>query len=757
VLTRIDQLRNIGRFAAFQQRAEPLGRLALIFARNGYGKTTICAVLRAAAAQESSPIDERLHLGQGGVPTASLAFDPGGTVAFQNGAWNRRPPNILVFDGDFIRRNVHAADEVTRDNKRQLLRVIVGATGVTLAETVNAIDAKNTKLNGELKDIERAIHTAHPIISDYAVYANASVPDDIETRIESHRRRLVAAQRIIDVRTRMNIGLWQQLPKLDVVIAALDNVLDGASAAVEQRVADHMAKHAFDANGRRWLAYGAARAKDNCPYCDQDLRPSAIAADFKVLFGAAYTELVKLVEILLAIVKALISGSSSSKSIRDVVEANRSALEFWRQVGDLPALEDLSDEQVQAFVAALQPLERALERKLETPLQRMRLSDAEVEAASRALEQLEAHALQFLACNQAIEVVRQDSRREVTVPQLREFQSELDKRLALQAKTHDPLKTLCDEWRAKTAQKAALVQDRTAAQQALTAHVASTAAAYETGINEMLEAFGTNFRLCQTKASYVGRDPNTEYCIDVNGHLLKVGESGSSNKPSFRTVLSAGDKSSLALALFVTQVKQRADLADCIIVLDDPFSSQDTARQFETASQIRLIASQARQVIVLSHDPRFLHLIEKDKAALPVTQHQIVAESDWVANLRTWNVEEEVKADYVRRAERIRHFASTGAHLTGCSGPLLAGDIRVFVEEYIDLRFPGRFAARTLLGAMVDDIDAAGSNDHLWAYRVELRALNEFSRPDHHRGTTPPDPDQLRAQCRKVVKIIGAY
>lgn len=42
---------------------------------------------------------------------------------------NRNQPSILIFDGDFIHRNVHAADEVIRDNKLQLLLAIVGATG----------------------------------------------------------------------------------------------------------------------------------------------------------------------------------------------------------------------------------------------------------------------------------------------------------------------------------------------------------------------------------------------------------------------------------------------------------------------------------------------------------------------------------------------------------------------------------------------------------------------------------------------------
>ena len=756
MLTRIDQLKHIGRFTSFKQRADSLGQLALLFARNGYGKTTLCAVLRSAATQDSAPIDERLHLGNAGVAEAALTFDPIGAVVFQNGSWNRAPPSILTFDGEFVRRNVHAADEVTRENKRQLLRVIVGAAGVRLAETVTEIDAKNTKLNSELKEIERAIHAAHPSITDYSKFANAEVPDDIQSRIDERRRRLVAAQRASDVRSRQNITLWRQLPDLDRVLALMADVLDGASDAAERRIADHMANHGFDANGRRWLAYGAQRAKDICPYCDQDLGPSAIAADIKLLFGEAYTTLTAAVDTQFSILKALLTAGQAG-SVRSVVEANRASLEFWRQVGELPALEDLDDAEIDRVDASLQPVMAALERKAAAPLQPIQLDGDLVRAAREAIDRLEGHARQVLTCNQAIELVRTENAAEVTPAQVRELQDAVDKRIALQAKAQDPLRTLCEDWKSKTAERATLATNRAAAQRALTAHVEATATAYEAGINELLEAFGANFRLCQTKASYVGRDPNTEYCIDVNGHVLKAGESGTTSRPSFRTVLSAGDKSSLALALFITQVRQRADLGDCVVVFDDPFNSQDTARQFETASQIRLIAAGARQVVVLSHDPRFLHLIEKDKGTLAVSQHQIVAESDWVANLKAWNVEDEVKADYVRRAERIRAYASTGQHLTGCNIALLASDLRVFVEEYIDLRFPGRFAARTLLGAMVDEIEAAGPDDHLYVHRQDLRVLNEFSRADHHRGTSSPDPTQLRAQCRKVVKIIGAY
>lgn len=755
MLLRIDQLKNIGRFTAFRQRADALGCLALIFARNGFGKTTLCAVLRSASAQNSAPIDERIHLGRTGPPEASLTFDPAGAVVFQHGAWNRAPPTILLFDGEFVRRNVHAADEVTRDNKRQLLRVIIGAAGVRLAESVTEADAKINKLNAELKDIERAIHTAHPVITDYAGFTNAEVPAEIQANIDAAKRRVTAAQRASDIRTRMNIGIWQQLPNLEAIVALTAEDLEGASAAVEQRIDAHIAKHRMDANGRRWLAYGAERAEDACPYCDQDLRPSAIATDFKLLFGAAYVGMIKGLEAQLAIVTSLREGQALS--VHGVLSVNRTGLEFWSQVGELPSLDDIDSASLETCLEALGLLESLLKAKLSAPLTSRSLSHDQLGQVRNALQRLANYADQVLACNQAIQAVREAAGVQVSAAQMREFQEAVDKRLALQAKAQEPIKSLCESWKAKTAEKASLASIKTQAQEALTAHVKATASAYEDGINALLEAFGANFRLCQTKASYVGRDPNTDYCIDVNGHVLKVGESSQTPSPSFRTVLSAGDKSSLALALFITQVRARADLGDVIVVLDDPFSSQDAARQFETASQIRQIAALARQVVVLSHDPRFLHLIDKDRGALAVSHHQIVAESDWVANLKAWPLDDEMKADYVRRAERIRAYARTGQHLTGCSPAHLAGDLRIFVEEFLDLRFPGRFAPKTLLGAMVDEIEQAGPTDQLHAQAAVLRSLNEYSRQDHHRGTNPPDPTQLRAQCRKIVTIIGTY
>jgi wobble nucleotide-excising tRNase len=225
-------------------------------------------------------------------------------------------------------------------------------------------------------------------------------------------------------------------------------------------------------------------------------------------------------------------------------------------------------------------------------------------------------------------------------------------------------------------------------------------------------------------------------------------------EPSFKTVLSAGDKFTLALALFFTQVRADAALDQATVIFDDPFSSQDMQRQWETGSQIRQLAKRARQVIVFSHDPRFLHLIDKD-AEQGVCQ--ISFECDTEAAIKQWSPTEELKDIYVRQAERIRHYANTGMFLADSSAESLIKDLRPFLEDFVKLRFPGRFGTMKMLDAMVDEIDAAGPSDPLFKDVEHLRAVNEYTRANHHGGRSHPDIAALRAQCHRVLMVLGKY
>ena len=752
MLTKVDRLAHIGRFQTLQHKAEGFKQLALVFARNGFGKSTVCAVLRSAAMQDPRLIAERAHLGPPGVPSATLQFDPQGTVAFNNGSWNRTPPPLLLFDQEYVKANVHVAEEVTKDNKRGLLQVILGATGVSLARQLADLDAENARNNACIRDLEGAIRKAAPGVDDVAAYIEAIIPTDIDQRIAVARRTVEQAKRRGEISRRPQFTPASLGGEPQNYLSLLKEGLGGRLSEASARVEEHLSKHALGEQGRRWLSYGVDHVNgEDCPFCDQEMLHSQTIISYKILFGDEYKALAGQLEIAEKFASLALVGPTAIVAIMD---QNEASFDFWASVADLQPLPNFDQSERRQLLDTISWMAACLKIKAANPGVPLDVPVERAFAWQAALSKIAAYDAVLAECNKAIKSLKEDN----STPLLGDAEraeAVLSKWLALRERDAGNLKKLCAEWSAKYARRTAIASERASRQEALRQHTLSMASAYEAGINEILDSFGVNFQFCQAKANYVG-GANVQYCVDINGYALPVGESGAGEKPSFRTVLSSGDKMSLALALFITQVKQRQDISELTLVFDDPFTSQDAGRQFETAARIRAMAADARQAIVLSHDPRFLHLIKKDAAPIEYSEHQIGLDANWRGRVCSWSSEEELKTDYVRRAERIRGLASTGQHLPGCSASLLAYDLRVFVEEYLDLRFPGRFPARTLLGGMIDEIDAS-PDDPLYPERRALREINQFARVDHHRGTSEPDPNQLRAQCKKVMRIVGRY
>ena len=275
-------------------------------------------------------------------------------------------------------------------------------------------------------------------------------------------------------------------------------------------------------------------------------------------------------------------------------------------------------------------------------------------------------------------------------------------------------------------------------------------------MNDILADFSANFRIVDAKTNFVGREPNTEFAIEIGTQKVKAGDK-SETEPSFKTVLSAGDKTTLALAFFIAQIKADRDLKDAVVVFDDPFNSQDLERQFQTTSYIRLICNDARQTIVLSHDPRFLQNIEKNADKGIIRTFQLQCSDAGVGALEAWSSKDELKSLYVEQSEIIREYAAQKKVLKGQTLNSIHQSIRPFLEDYLRLRFPGRFPDQSQIFEMTNAIDKSGQSDPLAPYVNDLLALNEYTRTNMHGGGMVPDPAELRAHCRKVVNIIGSY
>ena len=178
---------------------------------------------------------------------------------------------------------------------------------------------------------------------------------------------------------------------------------------------------------------------------------------------------------------------------------------------------------------------------------------------------------------------------------------------------------------------------------------------------------------------------NTPVTIGANTNLP--------GKPSFRNTLSAGDRNTLALALFFSSVYESPNLADMIVVLDDPMSSLDDHCSITTVQEIRKLSQKAGQVIVLSHNKRFLcniwdHAYKSTSVALEIRG------SREGSILVGWNVSEDSLTEHDRRHGILQAYydAWNGEERE------VAGAIRLHLESFLRVACPRDFRPGDSLG-----------------------------------------------------------
>ncbi len=159
MIRRIRLLRNIGQFDSVDTAATiALGRLVLVYAENGRGKTTLAAVLRSLASGDPIPITERRRFAAARAPHVVLDCDGGPPDAvFQDGRWNRTLPELVVFDDVFVDANIHSGLVVEARHRQNLHELVLGARGVELSRWFQELVSRTEDHNRALREKAAAI------------------------------------------------------------------------------------------------------------------------------------------------------------------------------------------------------------------------------------------------------------------------------------------------------------------------------------------------------------------------------------------------------------------------------------------------------------------------------------------------------------------------------------------------------------------------------------------------------------------------
>lgn len=757
MLQRIISISNVGRFRNSASTPNPaFARHTLVFAPNGYGKTTLCAVFRSLERGEPQHLLARRTLGAQAPATVNFFWN-GAQRQFQNGTWPNAEPALAIFDGTFVTENVHSGDIVDVANRRNLYRVIVGRDGVDLAAQEAALADEGRTIQGQLTPAEKAVTDMSGGLSARAFYV-LPADADVEAKLAAELAVFEALKEAAAIRDRAQLATANG-PVWPVNLEAiLSRTLEGIGAEAEERVALHIVQHGMEQGGQAWLARGVQYAdQDDCPFCGRDgLAALNLVQALRALFGRAYGDLRQNVTELASSVDAAF-GPTAVGALRTLEARNSATFEFWERHCAPPALTAL-----EPVALALNTVHVRLRALVNTKASR--LLDEVVEVAElEALRGIVASAAQDVANYNAAAAAANEVIVATKAAAAGGDMAAVQNRIAdfeRIAHRHSPQGIArCANWLELDTEKRRITRDKAAVRTELETHCNQVVQPYADRINHFLGLFNAGFSISRVGHAYPGGLATSSYVLRISDVEVPLGDGRTpEGEPCFKNTLSAGDRTTLALAFFLADLERDPNIANRIVVFDDPFNSQDAFRRRQTIYEIMAVARRGAQIIVLSHDPVFLKALwEKclpaERAAIQVNYHPSTG-----SKIMGFDLDSACQGRASAELDALLAFRANGV------GDLreIIKKLRIVLETHYRCTFTGYFAPNDNLGEIIRKTREGGDQHPAATQLDELERINDYTADFHHgedaRGEQEPflDRDELTGFVNQTIRLANA-
>ena len=757
MLQSVISIKNVGRFKnCVAARDVQFSRFTLIYGENGRGKTTICAILRSLATNVPALIIGRKTLGYAAQPEIQLRV-ANGNISFRDGAWSADFPDIVVFDGTYVSENVFAGDVVDTDHRRNLYRVIIGAQGVALASEMNSLEEQIRGKNAVIRENKTKLQRHAPLNMAPEAFIELPENEQIDAAIAEKEQELQAVKRGASLQVR--VGLTSiTAPVFPAAFAQLlAKNFAGTSTDVERRIAEHVARHQMETQGEAWLTDGLKYvAFEECPFCGQEIGGLDLIQAYRSFFSEEYHALRGEVNALSGeVVRAI--GEWVSAAVDQVISQNANSIEFWREYCEIvpPALLEVG--KAAAVMSTLkQSAQSLLQAKAWTPLDPV-APDEGFTLALAAFEELRQSLGIYNATVATANAVIAARKKQVQATNVRDVESALAQLRAQKARHTAEVQMLCALDVSLQAQKLKLEQDKTATRTLLDTHTDQVITQYGQSIGRYLERINAGFQITTPTHTYRGGAPSTSYQIVINRKAVDLGDSQTpADQPSFRNTLSAGDKSTLALAFFLAQLDQDANRASKVVVFDDPFASMDSFRRNHTACQIQKCGEASAQTVVLSHEASFLKLLWERIPPADRKTLQLARVGEENTTIAKWDIGKAVQGQYRADMDTLQRFFSSGE-----GDPRdVVQKLRPVLEAHCHNVCPTGFDEQEMMGSMIGKIRDAGVTHPLHSIMEDLDELNVYCRRYHHArnqnaATELIDDGELQGYVSRTLILVG--
>jgi wobble nucleotide-excising tRNase len=532
MIKRLSLIRNIGQFDSVSEGAQlELDRLALIYAENGRGKTTISGILRSLQSGSNAPIIERTRLGSTRPPHVVIEMESAPTpTIFQNDAWSRVVPEIIIYDDVFVDENVYSGLNVEANHRQNLNEVILGSQGVALnrqlQQHVQRIETHNHDLRARADAIPAGERGALSV-DDFC-----ALPDqvDVEEALNESIRALAAVTEAEAVRRAV---LLEEIamPALDLasIRATSERSLEAIDSAAVARVEEQVRR--LGAGSGTWLADGVTKMHDDhdgrpCPFCAQSTTDVELVDSYRAYFSSEYAQLKSDITAAQTTIEA-VHGRAAIDRVANAITTLLERRQYWIRFTDLPEIDFDAPAAIAEWDNVANQANQLLDSKRHAPLEQMQTPER-LEMAVARLEEVRTRVAALngtiVEMNRSIAIVKERA----AAGNAAAIEADIRRLRMIRARHSEPIAIACQEYQNEKRAKAQTELLRDQARTALDVYRTATFPAYEISINLYLQRLNADFRVDSVTSTATRGGASCTYNVIINHSPVAVGNNSRS-------------------------------------------------------------------------------------------------------------------------------------------------------------------------------------------------------------------------------------
>ncbi|MCR8633202.1 AAA family ATPase [Paenibacillus radicis (ex Xue et al. 2023)] len=772
MIHKIERLVSIGKFRNYQSTGDvTFKKFTLVYADNGSGKTTLTSVFRSLAESKPDIVIKRKSTNHMETQVAQIIQrdDSGNNTShtLRRSGWSNPLPDVEIFDIHFVNENIYSGFDFNDEHKKQLHEFVIGAQGVNIQQQIERNKTEKTALRQRIASLETQIiqlvgNELTPEMLNAFLSLRENEAEDIDVKIAAAIVALNNARASSVIQTLQTLSPINPVdPGLDfeAIISdlqcSMDTIQDEALKSIFNEHCSDLITNTIE-DPETWIKKGFNYLKSKtekieerermdlaCPMCRQAVvNNSDILRAYTAHFNEEFNSLIlRLQDHSRSIPK--FNLEATIQSINNTIETNIQRFNLWSShlSSDVPQINSSIIFNESNLRNELEALISIVDNKCQNPS--VAASIEEVVTIKTSLQNINDNISNYNQVKSDFNNSVSNFRMGIQSEQL--AQNELNRLKRLEKRFEPSIAAIC--LTLKTEKQNLRALERNYTQLVLQQNEETTVffSTYKDRINHYLsEVFRTSFKIESVEnVAPQGRATQSKisYKLTMNGYDISF---DTSQPNSAKECFSEGDKSTIALAFFLSKVDIDPRLSQKILIFDDPLSSLDRNRRLTTVKLIKDLYLQIKQVIVLSHNEYFLSDLSKgidrgDKRTLRISENFLTESS----RLEPVDLDALVEIDYFRHIKELEKFLENSDIN---QKDRVLGLMRNILEAHICFKFYRQTTvipetSRTF-GRLIDELvtqNVVFRNDTTPSSIItKLRLINGVSCKPHH---GEPEPD----------------